>query len=230
MSSRNDILLRAENLHKSFGRGEAKNHVLRGLHLRVRRGEFLAVMGPSGCGKSTLLHILGLMDRPDEGTVTLAGETFARRANPNRLRFLREKIGFVFQRFNLIPVLSGRDNVRVSLQVRGRREDGHIDALLERMGVADVAHRKPGQLSVGEQQRLAIARALAHRPEIVLADEPTGNLDSDAGQRLLDLFRQINRHDGQTLVMITHSAEAAGQADRLLRMKDGTIADEPAKT
>jgi len=170
------------------------------------------------------------MDRPDEGTVTLAGETFARRANPNRLRFLREKIGFVFQRFNLIPVLSGRDNVRVSLQVRGRREDGHIDALLERMGVADVAHRKPGQLSVGEQQRLAIARALAHRPEIVLADEPTGNLDSDAGQRLLDLFRQINRHDGQTLVMITHSAEAAGQADRLLRMKDGTIADEPAKT
>jgi putative ABC transport system ATP-binding protein len=184
-------------------------------------------MGPSGCGKSTLLHILGLMDRPDEGEVTLDGEVFAHaNARPQRLRFLREKIGFVFQRFNLIGVLSGRDNVRMSLRVRGKGDDEHVEHLLERMGVAKVAHRKPGELSIGEQQRIAVARALAHKPEIVLADEPTGNLDTDNGEALLDLFRQINRQDAQTMVMITHSAEAAQQADRVLHMRDGVMETE----
>ncbi|MBN1943606.1 MAG: ABC transporter ATP-binding protein [Phycisphaerae bacterium] len=222
-----NTILQATDIHKSFGRGEARNHVLRGLNLQVRRGEFLAVMGPSGCGKSTLLHILGLMDQPDRGEVMLDGETFSRAAaRPQRLRFLREKIGFVFQRFNLIGVLSGRDNVRMSLHVRGRRDDEHVEALLDQMGVSAVAHRKPGELSIGEQQRIAVARALAHRPGIVLADEPTGNLDTDNGLALLDLLRRINRRDAQTIVMITHSAEASDRADRVLRMRDGIIKAE----
>ena len=222
-----DPILQATNIHKSFGKGEARNHVLRGLHLQVQRGEFLAIMGPSGCGKSTLLHILGLMDRPDEGEVSLDGETFNHaNARTQRLRFLREKIGFIFQRFNLIPVLSGRDNVRMSLRVRGLSDDEQVENLLQRMGVAEVARRKPGELSIGEQQRIAVARALAHRPGIVLADEPTGNLDTDNGLALLDLFRQINRQDGQTMVMITHSTEAARQADRVLHMRDGLIETE----
>jgi putative ABC transport system ATP-binding protein len=219
-----DPILQATNIHKSFGKGEARNHVLRGLHLQVQRGEFLAIMGPSGCGKSTLLHILGLMDRPDEGQVSLDGETFNHaNARTQRLRFLREKIGFIFQRFNLINVISGRDNVRMSLRVRGLSDDEQVENLLQRMGVAEVAHRKPGELSIGEQQRIAVVRALAHRPGIVLADEPTGNLDTDNGLALLDLFRQINRQDGQTMVMITHSTEAAQQADRVLHMRDGLI-------
>lgn len=217
-------ILQATNIHKTFGKGEARNHVLRGLNLQVRRGEFLAIMGPSGCGKSTLLHILGLMDRPDEGEVSLDGETFNHaNARTRRLRFLREKIGFIFQRFNLINVISGRDNVRMSLRVRGLSDDEQVENLLQRMGVAEVAHRKPGELSIGEQQRIAVVRALAHRPGIVLADEPTGNLDTDNGKSLLDLFRQINRQDGQTMVMITHSTEAAQQADRVLHMRDGLM-------
>ena len=221
MSERQDILV-GRGLHKSFGKGRARVHVLRGLDLAVRRGEFLAVMGPSGCGKSTLLHVLGLVTPPDEGTVVLAGRCVpSGRAAQNALR--RTQIGFVFQRFNLISVLTAADNVSLSLRVRAMPTDGRADELFEQMGIGHVRGRKPGQTSMGEQQRVALVRALAHRPAILLADEPTGNLDSANSEAILKLLSRFNRQEQQTIVMITHSAEVAGWADRVVRMRDGKI-------
>ena len=212
-------------MHKSFGVGAAKEHVLRGLDLRVRRGEFLAVMGPSGCGKSTLLHILGLMSAPDEGAVVIDGRDTTGMDERGRSDMRRRKIGFVFQRFNLISVLSGRDNIVLSLRIRGC-DTGGIDELLHSMGVAEVAGKKPSQMSIGQQQRLAVARAIAHRPDILLADEPTGSLDSDNADALLELLSNANRRDGQTIIMITHAPSVADVATRVIRMKDGRIHDE----
>jgi putative ABC transport system ATP-binding protein len=223
--SQTDCILEASGLHKSFGTGPARVHVLRGLDLRVRRGEFLAVMGPSGCGKSTLLHVLGLMADADAGHVRFDGRDVTALGERARAAIRREKIGFVFQRFNLLGVLSGYDNIVLSLKIRGLRCDGKVRELLESMGVFEAARRKPAQLSIGEQQRLAVARALVHSPEVLLADEPTGSLDSEHKAALLELLRQANRDRGQTIVMITHSAGAAAAADRIAQMKDGVILD-----
>ncbi len=216
-------MLLASGLHKSFGSGDARTHVLRGLSLSVGRGEFLAVMGPSGCGKSTLLHVLGLMTPPDEGTLSFGGQVVS--GEPQRSAIRRRDIGFVFQRFNLLGVLTARDNIAISLRVRGLAVDGRTDELFEALNVSHVARRKPGEMSIGEQQRVAVIRALAHRPALLLADEPTGNLDSANSAELLEIFRRFNRQEGQTIVMITHSAEAASHADRVLRMKDGLIVE-----
>jgi len=182
----NEPILVAEGLHKSFGRGRASVHVLRGLDLTLRRGEFLAVMGPSGSGKSTLLHVLGLMTPADSGTVRLDGRVVPP-SDAARTALRRSRIGFVFQRFNLLSVLSAADNVAVSLRVRRLRSDGRIGELFEEMGVSHVLDHKPGQMSMGEQQRVAIVRAIAHRPALLLADEPTGNLDSENAAALLEL-------------------------------------------
>ena len=218
-------ILTASRLDKSFGKGAARVHVLRGLDLTVRRGEFLAVMGPSGCGKSTLLHVLGLMTPPDAGVIYVDGQEVT--PGQRQRNMLRRKVfGFVFQRFNLLGALSAADNVSISLRVRGAKADGYVGELFDTMGVADVAARKPSEMSIGQQQRVAVVRALAHRPAIVLADEPTGNLDSANARALLGLFRQINRDNGQTVVMITHSPEAAAAADRAVHMKDGRIVDQ----
>ncbi|MFA6133253.1 MAG: ABC transporter ATP-binding protein [Phycisphaerae bacterium] len=224
MSDSENILM-AAGLDKSYGNGPARVHVLRGLDLAVRRGEFLAVMGPSGCGKTTLLHVLGLLTSRDAGTLMLEGRPAPSDA-AGRDRLRRRSIGMVFQRFNLISVLNAADNVVISLRVRGLAgQDGRrVESLFEEMGVAHVRKRKPAAMSIGEQQRVAVVRALAHRPALLLADEPTGNLDSDNAQRLLDVFRALNRDEGQTIVMITHSAEAAACADRIVRMKDGQLA------
>jgi len=220
----NDDILVATNLHRSFGRGSARVRVLRGCDLAVRRGEFLAVMGPSGCGKSTLLHLLGLMDSPDDGSIALAGRAVdASAALRNALR--RRHIGFVFQRFNLLGQLSAADNVAISLRVRHLRADERVAELFETLGIAHVRKRKPGEMSIGEQQRVAVVRALAHRPMLLLADEPTGNLDSANSTALLEHFRRVNRQDGQTIVMITHASDAAACADRVVHMKDGRIVD-----
>jgi ABC-type lipoprotein export system ATPase subunit len=181
-------------------------------------------MGPSGCGKSTLLHVLGLMTPPDAGTIRLDGSVVPAAAGA-RTVLRRKQIGFVFQRFNLLGVLSAADNVAISLRVRGLRADGRVRELFETLNLTEVVHRKPGQLSVGEQQRVAVVRALAHRPALLLADEPTGNLDSENGAALLDIFRRMNRKEHQTIVMITHAAEAAERADRIVRMKDGILLD-----
>ena len=221
MTDSSDILV-AEDLHKGYGHGPARVEVLRGLGLTVRRGEFLAVMGPSGCGKSTLLHLMGLMDSPDAGRIILLGQDVNGSAS-QRTMLRRRSIGFVFQRFNLLGELTAADNVRISLRVRMLADDGRAGELFEKLGIAHVLRRKPGQMSIGEQQRVAVVRALAHRPALLLADEPTGNLDSANSQVLLEHLRQINRQDAQTIVMITHSAEAAGFADRIIHMKDGQI-------
>jgi len=223
MPDSENILL-ARGLHKSFGSGPARVHVLRGLDISVRRGELLAVMGPSGCGKSTLLHVLGLMTPPDTGTIMLEGRP-APDSDAGRTAMRRSQIGFLFQRFNLLNVLSAADNVAVSLRVRGLGMNGHVDDLFRAMGVWHVRRRKPGQMSMGEQQRVAAVRAMAHRPAILLADEPTGNLDSENAEALLKLFCEMNRQENQTIVMITHSAAAADFADRAVHMKDGRIID-----
>jgi len=218
-----EYILTAQQIHKSYGRGEAAVHVLRGLDLAVRGGEFVAIMGPSGCGKTTLLHILGMMTPADDGEILFKGQTVARGDTSLRNKIRQREIGFVFQRFNLLAVLSAMNNVEISLKVRGMSDNGHAKELFEALGVGHVAGRKPSQISIGEQQRVAIIRALAHRPSLLLADEPTGNLDSANAQELLGIFRRLNRESGQTIVMITHSAEAAAYADRIVHMKDGCI-------
>ena len=224
MINQDDNILTARGVHKSFGKGAGLTPVLRGLDLNVRRGEFLAVMGPSGCGKSTLLHVLGLMTRADDGEITINGAP-APRGESARAATRARDIGFVFQRFNLLAVLTAAANVAISLRIRGVEANGLVEQLFEQMGVSHVAGRKPGQMSIGEQQRVAVVRAMAHRPTILLADEPTGNLDSQNARSLLDTFRQMNQLHGQTIVMITHSAEAAERADRTVHMKDGGIID-----
>jgi len=222
--SENSNIVKASGLHKYFGNGLARVHALRGVDLEIRRGEFLAVMGPSGSGKSTLLHLLGLMTPPDEGTIELDGQLVPA-DGPRRTELLRTKIGFVFQRFNLLSVLTAEHNVAISLRLRGQRDRGQIRELFEQLDITEVARRKPGKMSIGQQQRVAVARALAHRPALLLADEPTGNLDSENASILLDLFRKTNRQRQQTIVMITHSAEAASWADRTVYMKDGTLVE-----
>ncbi len=218
-------IVSARGLEKTFGKGSGRVLALTGVDLDVRRGEFLAVVGPSGSGKSTLLHVLGLMTPPDAGQLALEGQTVPN-SHAIRTALRRQYIGFVFQRFNLLPVLSAADNVAIHLRVCGVRSDGHVEQLFRRMGVWHVAGRKPAQMSIGEQQRVAVVRALAHQPSILLADEPTGNLDSENAEALLALFRQTNRQSGQTIVMITHSPEAAGCADRVIHMKDGRFIDD----
>jgi putative ABC transport system ATP-binding protein len=223
--SGSDVILEGRGLHKFFGPPAARVHALRGLDLRVGRGEFLAVMGPSGCGKSTLLHLLGLMTRPNEGRVFIDGADTGALDERARTQIRRRQLGFVFQRFNLLSVLSGYDNILLSLRIRGLTDDGRIGRLLETMGVSDVARRKPGQTSIGQQQRLAVARAVAHAPEVLLADEPTGSLDSANAQALLDLLAGQNRQRGQTIVLITHSPAVAAAAGRIALMQDGKILD-----
>jgi putative ABC transport system ATP-binding protein len=224
MATENQYILTAEDVHKSYGRGSGRVEVLHGLNLAVRKGEFLAIMGPSGCGKSTLMHVLGLITPPDTGLVTIDSQAVTNR-NAARTQLRRTMIGLIFQRFNLISVLSAEDNVKTSLRVRGIRPDGRTGGLLESLGVAHVAKRKPGEMSIGEQQRVAVARALAHRPKVLLADEPTGSLDSGSSHALMDILQKANRDDGQTIVMITHSAELAGFADRTVYMQDGVLID-----
>jgi putative ABC transport system ATP-binding protein len=215
-------ILRAGGLSKSFGRGEARVRALRDASLDVAAGEFVAVTGPSGSGKSTLLHVLGLMTPADDGWLEIDGQ----RVGPgqaDRTALRRTKIGFVFQRFNLLATLSAAENVAISLRVRGIKPDGRIGELLRRVGVAHLAGRKPGRISVGEQQRVALVRAIAHRPAILFADEPTGSLDSAASDALLTLLREMNRDSRQTVVMITHSPAAAAYAGRVLHMVDGEL-------
>jgi putative ABC transport system ATP-binding protein len=234
-------ILTACDLHKYYGKGLSRTHAMRGVSLSVRRGEFLAVMGPSGCGKSTLLHVLGLITPPDQGSLTVNGQVVYeqpetaednpdlysdRPTSESALTLIRRRqIGFVFQRFNLLGVLNAFDNVAISLRVRGLEANGRIEELFERLHITHVMRRKPGQMSIGEQQRVAIVRAMAHRPALLLADEPTGNLDSANSRELLDTFREMNRQERQTIIMITHSAEASSCADRILQMKDGRILD-----
>jgi putative ABC transport system ATP-binding protein len=217
-------ILEARGLTKVYRTDAAPTAALRGVDLAVRRGEFVSVMGPSGCGKSTLLHLLGLLATPTEGTVVLNGTDTGAISDGRRTRLRRRHIGFVFQRFNLLAALSAEDNVALALRLRHEAVLTRACEMLAAVGLDDKRRRRPGELSVGEQQRVAIARALVTRPDVLLADEPTGNLDSEASERVLDLIGRFHRDAGQTIVLITHNEKVAERAERLVRMRDGRIA------
>jgi putative ABC transport system ATP-binding protein len=217
-------LLQVEDLHKEYRNGSVVTPVLHGIWLTVQRGEFLTIMGPSGCGKSTLLHILGMMSPPTRArSVMIDGIETAAMTERQRTRLRKEKIGFVFQRFNLLPTLTAGQNVRLAMKLRGLHPDGHVEEVFERVGLRDKIDRRPGMLSIGEQQRVAVARAMACQPLVLLADEPTGNLDSANADRILDLLSFYNQSQGQTLILITHDAHLAGRANRVIYMKDGQL-------
>jgi putative ABC transport system ATP-binding protein len=231
-TTENEQLIVVEDVVKVYRMGEVEVPALRGVTLSVRRGEFVAVLGPSGCGKSTLLHIIGGLATPTSGKVTVDGVDMAHSRDGRRTRFRREKIGFVFQRFNLFNILTAADNIRLPLKISGTlREDGSEEKVREMMEMVGLSHKlesRPLQMSQGEQQRVAIARALVNRPSILLADEPTGNLDSDNSERVLRLMKRLNETLGQTIMMITHNHEAAAVADRRIKMRDGMVVDENA--
>lgn len=217
-------VLKAVNLTKIYGKGENQVRALDGVSLSVEQGKFAAVVGTSGSGKSTLLHMLGGLDRPDEGKVYVDGKDIFSLKEEALTIFRRRKIGFVFQSYNLVPVLSVYENVALPVELDGKKADrAFIEEILDTLGILQKARSLPGQLSGGQQQRAAIARALASRPSILLCDEPTGNLDSRTSQDVLGLLKLSGQKFGQTIVMITHNEEIAQMADRIIRIEDGRI-------
>src|SRR3954471_11027110 len=218
------LVIAASGLVKSFGAGRAARRVLDGASLHVQAGEVVAILGRSGSGKSTLLHLIGGLDRPEAGTIAVAGEPVTGGSERALSRLRRGRVGFVFQFFHLLPELSGEANVLLAGRVRGAAPDAAArgQALIDRLGLREVAASLPHQLSGGEQQRLAIARALVNDPAVLLADEPTGNLDTRAGAELLRLLR-AGADEGRAVVMVTHEAGATAMADRVLRLADGKL-------
>ncbi|WP_295868852.1 ABC transporter ATP-binding protein [uncultured Oscillibacter sp.] len=217
-------ILETQGLKKVYGSGETAVHALRGVDLRVENGEFVAVVGTSGSGKSTLLHMLGGLDRPTEGTVRVDGQDLFALKDEALTIFRRRRIGFVFQSYNLVPMLSVYENIVLPIQLDGARVDeAFVGEVIAALGLDRRLRALPNQLSGGQQQRVAIARALAAKPAIVLADEPTGNLDSRTSQDVLGLMKVTGRRFGQTMVMITHNEEIAQTADRTVRIEDGRI-------
>ena len=211
-------------LRKSYGTGAATVHALDGVDLQVESGEFVAIVGTSGSGKSTLLHMLGGLDRPDGGTVEVDGRLIFELDDEELTIFRRRKIGFVFQSYNLVPVLTVYENIVLPIQLDGNEPDqAYIEQIIETLGLSGKLDNLPTQLSGGQQQRVAIARALATKPAIILADEPTGNLDSKTSQDVLSLLKVTSQRFGQTMVMITHNEEIAQLADRIVRIEDGRI-------
>ncbi len=220
-------MLKIENVSKSFRTEEVETFALRGVSLDVNKGEFVAIMGPSGCGKSTLLNILGLLDNPSDGKYILDGTDVSSLKEKQRTGLRKGKIGFVFQNFNLIDELTVEENVELPLRylnVSASERKTRVKEVLERMGISHRAKHFPQQLSGGQQQRAAIARAVIARPELILADEPTGNLDSKNGQEVMDLLTELNR-EGTTIVMVTHSRHDAAYTNRVINLFDGKIVD-----
>ena len=217
-------VVEAHELTRSYGEGATAVAALRGVDLEVSRGKLTAVMGPSGSGKSTLMHLLAALDRPTSGYVAVAGTRLGELSDSEVTRLRREHIGFVFQFFNLLPMLSADENVRLPLSIAGKKPDRNwYEDLLRKVGLADRRTHRPSELSGGQQQRVAIARALVSRPTVVFADEPTGNLDSKTGGEILELLRASVEGYGQTIVMVTHDPRAAAIADRILFLADGLI-------
>ncbi len=227
-SREGDVLstLEARALRKQYQLGEHTVDALAGVDFIVEKGEFVAIMGPSGSGKSTLLHLLGGLDKPSDGEVNLAGKRLSILDDKEATLVRRHNVGFVFQFFNLLPTLTAEENVALPLIIDGqnlRQHRARIDAVLELVGLSDRAHHRPDQLSGGEQQRVSVARALVTQPAIVLADEPTGNLDSKTGMAIMDLLRRSRDELGQTIVVVTHDPRAAAYADRVVFLGDGQI-------
>jgi putative ABC transport system ATP-binding protein len=216
--------IEAREVRKTYRVGKVEVPALRGISFDVQKGEFVSIVGPSGSGKSTLFYMLGGLTRADSGSVTIDGVDFATLSDSERTRLRKRKIGFVFQKFNLLPTLSARDNIEIAADIAGAKADSvFLDKITAMLGIAQRLHHRPNELSGGEQQRVALARALINRPAIVLADEPTGNLDSKSSTIVLDMLRQSNKDLGQTVMMITHNPEAAAYGDRIIHMRDGQI-------
>lgn len=227
-SADRSAVIRCERVMRSYAMGDAMVHAVRGIDLEIRRGEFAAITGPSGCGKSTLLHLLGAVDVPSSGRVFINERDTAQLRDAEATAFRLRHIGFVFQRFYLMPTLTAQENVELPLAeagLRGTARRERAAELLAYVGLGDRRTHRPTQLSGGEQQRVAIARALANSPALILADEPTGELDAATGERLLELFAQLHR-DGTTLVFVTHDAIVAKSAQRVIRLRDGVVAED----
>lgn len=219
-------ILQTENLAKSYKIGKLEVPALRGVSLNVQKGEFVAIMGPSGCGKSTLLHLLGGLLSPTSGKIVIDGEDLSRVSDAKRTDIRRRKIGFVFQRFNLFPTLSAEGNLKLAERIHsgnGGSDGVNRREVLRLLKLEDKMHHKPLEMSGGEQQRVALARAVINSPAIILADEPTGNLDTENSQIVLDMFKKLNREFNQTIIMITHNPEAAAVCSRTVRMLDGRM-------
>ena len=217
-------ILKTEGLKKTYGTGEAQVQALRGVDLSVNKGEFLSIVGTSGSGKSTLLHMLGGLDRPSEGKVIIDGKDIFSLKDEELTIFRRRKIGFVFQAFNLVPVMTVYENIVLPIELDGEKPDqDFVNEIINTLGLSEKTKAYPSQLSGGQQQRVAIARALASAPAIILADEPTGNLDSKTTQDVMGLLKVTSQKFGQTIVMITHNDEIAQLADRSIRIEDGLI-------
>ncbi|MGW0997066.1 ABC transporter ATP-binding protein [Streptomyces sp. NPDC002520] len=223
-----ETMVRVEDVHRSFGRGATAVHALRGVSFEVPRGELVALKGRSGSGKTTLLNIVGGLDSPDRGRVEVEGHDLAELGENGLLRLRRDRIGFVFQSFGLIPILTAAENVGVPLRLRRadpREREERVELLLSLVGLADHAAQRPGELSGGQQQRVAIARALANRPALLVADEPTGQLDAETGHAVMELLRAVVRSEQATALVATHDAALLDLADRVLELHDGEIVE-----
>jgi putative ABC transport system ATP-binding protein len=220
-----EAFIEANNLRKTYHVGKIEVEALRGISFRVQRGEFVSVVGPSGSGKSTLFYLLGGLTRPDSGSVVLDGDDLASLSDAERTRMRKRKIGFVFQKFNLLPTLDARSNILMAQEIsgNGNRDPAYFDRITELLGLSKRLTHKPAELSGGEQQRVALARALINKPTVVLADEPTGNLDSKNSDVVLGMLRLSNQELGQTVMMITHNPSAAEYGDRIIHIRDGEI-------
>ncbi|MFB7548221.1 ABC transporter ATP-binding protein [Streptomyces sp. NPDC056154] len=222
-------MVRVEDLHRSYGTGAAAVHALRGVSFELPRGELVALKGRSGSGKTTLLNLVGGLDGPDGGRITVDGTDLAELGENGLLELRRDRIGFIFQSFGLIPILTAAENVGVPLRLRKtdpREREERVALLLSMVGLADHAAQRPGELSGGQQQRVAIARALANRPALLIADEPTGQLDAETGLAVMELLRAVVRSEGVTALVATHDAQLLGLADRVLELSDGHIVEQ----
>lgn len=220
-------ILRARNLKKYYGEKDNLTKALDGVDLDVEAGEFVAIIGASGSGKSTLLNMIGGLDVPSFGQVYIGGKEIGKMKPDELTVFRRKNIGFIFQSYNLIPILNVMENITLPIELDGKKPDENfIKQIMELLGLTEKVHKMPSQLSGGQQQRVAIARALASKPSIILADEPTGNLDSETSQEVLDLLKETSEKFHQTIVMITHNPEIARQADRMIRIGDGRVVKE----
>jgi putative ABC transport system ATP-binding protein len=218
-------ILEALDVKKTYKVGKIEVAALQGVSIKMREGEFISIMGPSGCGKSTLLHILGGLVSPTSGKVVIDGEEISSVKDSARTDIRRRKIGFVFQRYNLLPTLTAEGNLEIARQIfgNGKRDDSHIQNVLKLLGLEKKVKHKPSEMSGGEQQRVAIARAVINKPAILLADEPTGNLDTENSQVVLSMLQELNRTFNQSIIMITHNPEAAAVGNRLIEMRDGCV-------
>jgi putative ABC transport system ATP-binding protein len=219
-------MIQAEDVRKTYRIGKVDVQALRGVSLEVEQGEFVSIVGPSGSGKSTLFYILGGLTHADTGRVSIDGVDFTSLSDAARTRVRKQKIGFVFQKFNLLPTLSAQGNIDIAQDIAGvpaGHDHEHIERITQLLGIDKRMDHRPSELSGGEQQRVALARALANKPAIILADEPTGNLDSENSAVVLNMLRQSNKELGQTVLMITHNPEAAEYGDRIIHMRDGAI-------